>query len=157
MTRAWISVGSNVEPEANVRRALENLRRRFGELVCSPVYRTAAEGFEGDDFLNLVVGIDTELPPEAVHALLRQIEDLQGRVSGGGKFSSRTLDLDLLTHGERVIPELGLPRDEILRYAFVLRPLAEVAPGERHPLNGETYAELWQAFGDKPAMETVVL
>lgn len=157
MTRAWISVGSNVEPEANVRRALENLRRHFGELVVSPVYRTKAEGFEGDDFLNLVVGIESELAADAVHALLRQIEDLQGRVRGGEKFSSRTLDLDLLTYGDQVIPELGLPRDEILEYAFVLGPLADVAPGERHPIAGKSYAELWRRFAPKPPMEAVKL
>ena len=157
MTRAWISIGSNVEPERNVREAIAALRREFGELILSPVYRTRAEGFEGDDFLNLVVGIDTDLPPAEIRDRLHRLEDRQGRVRGTEKFASRTLDLDLLTWGDLVDGELGLPRDEILKYAFVLRPLAEVALGERHPETGETYAGLWRRFPDKPAMTEVVL
>jgi len=157
VTRAWISVGSNVEPVRNVREAIAALRREFGGLVLSPVYRTPAEGFEGDDFLNLVVGIDTDLPPAEIRDRLHSLEDQQGRVRGAEKFASRTLDLDLLTWGDRVDGELGLPRDEILKYAFVLRPLAEVAPAERHPETGETYAELWRRFPHKPTMTEVVL
>ncbi len=157
MTRAWISIGSNIEPEANLRAALALLEERFGPLVASPVYRTPAEGFQGADFLNLVVGIDTDEPPEMVRAALRAIEDAQGRVRGAEKFSSRTLDLDLLTWGDRVAPELGIPRDEILEYAFVLRPLADVAPNERHPVVGRTYAELWEAFQPKGWMERATI
>jgi len=157
MTRAWISIGSNVEPERNVREAIAALRREFGELILSPVYRTPAEGFEGDDFLNLVAGIDTDLPPAEIRDRLHRLEDRQGRVRGTEKFASRTLDLDLLTFGSRVDPGLGLPRDEILKYAFVLRPLAEVAPTERHPETGETYAGLWRRFPHKPVMTEVVL
>jgi len=157
VTRAWISVGSNVDRDANVRLALEKLGQRFGELVISPIYRTSAEGFEGDDFLNLVVGIDTELAPAELQRRLRRLEDEQGRIRGGEKFSSRTLDLDLLTWGQTVDPRLGLPRDEILRYAFVLRPLADVAPDERHPVDGRSYLALWRAFEPKPAMAPVRL
>ncbi len=157
MTRAWISIGSNIEPEENVRSALTLLEARYGPLVVSPVYRTPAEGFEGDDFLNLVVGIDTNEPPDMVRRALRQMEDARGRVRGSEKFSARTLDLDLLTWGDRVDAGLGLPRGEILEYAFVLRPLAEVAPEERHPLTGKTYAELWEDFPRKTKMIQVVV
>jgi len=157
MTRAWISLGSNIEPEENLRAALVLLEARFGPLVVSPVYRTAAEGFEGDDFLNLVVGIDTGEPLHEVRGALRAIEEARGRVRGSEKFSSRTLDLDLLTWNELVDPALGLPRDEILEYAFVLGPLADVAPDERHPVAGRTYGELWRAFPRKGRMERVEL
>ena len=157
MTRAWISLGSNIEPEENLRAALALLEARFGPLVVSPVYRTAAEGFEGDDFLNLAVGIDTGEPLHAVRGALRAIEEARGRVRGSEKFSSRTLDLDLLTWNELVDPALGLPRDEILEYAFVLGPLADVAPDERHPVAGRTYSELWRAFPRKGRMERVEL
>ncbi len=157
MTRAWISAGSNVDRERNIRQAIHRLAREFGELVLSPVYRTRAEGFEGDDFLNLIIGIDTELPPEALRQRLRAIEDSQGRVRGENRFASRTLDLDLLTWGDLVDGNQGIPRDEILRYAFVLRPLAEVAPDECYPGREETYAGLWKAFPDKPEMMPVVL
>ncbi len=158
MTRAWISIGSNIQPEENVRRALAALEKRFGPLVVSPVYRTRAEGFDGDDFLNLVVGIDTDEPLESVRRVLAELEAAQGRVRGGEKFSARTLDLDLLTWGDQVDPASNLPRDEILRYAFVLRPLADVAPHERHPVDGRTFGELWRAFDQDPtAMERVTL
>ena len=157
MTRAWISVGTNVEPEYNLRAAIENLRQAFGELVLSPVYRTRAVGFEGDDFLNMVIGIDTELPPDELRRRLRAIEDSQGRVRGENRFASRTLDLDLLTWGNLVDRNQGIPRDEILKYAFVLRPLADVAPTEQYPGGRETYASLWAAFPGKPAMVPVTL
>jgi len=157
MTRAWISLGSNIEPEENLRAALALLEARFGPLVVSPVYRTAAEGFEGDDFLNLVVGIDTGEPLHEVRGALRAIEEARGRVRGSEKFSSRTLDLDLLTWDALVDPALGLPRDDILEYAFVLGPLADVAPDERHPVVGRSYGELWRAFPRKGRMERVDL
>ncbi len=157
MTRAWISAGTNVEPEYNMRAAIENLRQAFGELVLSPVYRTRAVGFEGDDFLNMVIGIDTELPPDELRRRLRAIEDSQGRVRGENRFASRTLDLDLLTWGNLVDQNLGIPRDEILKYAFVLRPLADVAPTEQYPGSQETYASLWAGFPGKPAMVPVTL
>ena len=157
MIRAWISAGSNVDREQNIRQAISKLRRAFGELVLSPVYRTRAEGFEGDDFLNLVIGIHTDLPPDELRQRLRAIEDSQGRVRGENRFASRTLDLDLLTWGELVDESQGIPRDEILKYAFVLRPLADVAPMEHYPGRDETYARLWAAFPDKPPMVPVIL
>lgn len=157
MTRAWISAGTNVEPEYNMRAAIENLRQAFGELLLSPVYRTRAVGFEGDDFLNMVIGIDTELPPDELRRRLRAIEDSQGRVRGGNRFASRTLDLDLLTWGGLVDQSQGIPRDEILKYAFVLKPLADVAPMEQYPGSQETYASLWAAFPGKPVMVPVTL
>ena len=148
MSRAWISVGSNIERERNIRGALRDLETLFGNLVVSPVYETKAVGFDGDAFFNLVVGIDSDRTPMELHHLLRDIEQKHGRERGGEKFSSRTLDLDLLTYGDVVTDEGGrhLPRDEIVKYAFVLAPLADVAPRERHPETGEDYASLWRAY-----------
>ncbi|WP_456416458.1 2-amino-4-hydroxy-6-hydroxymethyldihydropteridine diphosphokinase [Thiolapillus sp.] len=146
MTRAWISAGTNVDPEANLRAAIASLRREFGELLLSPVYQTRAVGFEGDDFLNMVVGIDTGLPPHRLRARLREIETRQGRVRGEEKFAPRSIDLDLLTWGDLVDEAAGIPRDEILRYAFVLKPLADVAGAEKHPGAGHSYQQLWRRF-----------
>jgi len=148
MPHVWVSVGSNIDRERHIRAALADLRELFGELVVSPIYETEAVGFAGDAFYNLVVGFDSGLPPGRLHALLRTIEARHGRERGGGKFASRTLDLDLLTYGDAVTDEGGkaLPRDEILRYAFVLAPLADVAGNERHPELGETYRSLWQRY-----------
>ena len=148
MPRIWVSVGSNIERERHILAALQDLREMFGELTVSPVYETEAVGFKGDAFFNLVVGFDSELSPAALHGLMRRIEARHGRERGGGKFAARTLDLDLLTYGDLVTNQGGksLPRDEILRYAFVLAPLADVAGDELHPQLGEDYRTLWARF-----------
>jgi len=146
--RAWLSLGSNIDPEQRIPAALESLKAQFGGLVISPIYESVAVGFSGDNFHNLVVGIETELQPRALLEALCRIETAHGRVRGAEKFSPRTLDIDLLTYGDLIIQEAGIqvPRDEIVRYAFVLLPLSEVAPLERHPQNGKTYRELWSEF-----------
>ena len=148
MPHVWVSIGSNIERERHIPAALADLRDMFGEIVVSPVYETESVGFKGDAFFNLVVGFDTELTPLALHALMREIEARHGRERSGAKFAARTLDLDLLTYGDSITDEGGkaLPRDEILRYAFVLAPLADVAGGELHPQLGESYHSLWARF-----------
>ncbi len=144
--RCWISLGSNRAREASIRGGVQGLRRAFGALILSPVYETAAEGFVGDPFLNLVAGIETTLTVGEIRAILRRIEADHGRERSGEPFAPRTLDLDLLTFGDRSGEFDGyrIPRDEILRYAFVLGPLADVAPEERHPIAGRCYAVLWE-------------
>lgn len=146
--RCWIGVGSNLRREASIRGGLRDLHQRFGDLLISPVFETQAVGTEGPPFFNLVVGIDTELSLTAINALLYAIEDTHGRVRGKDKFAPRTLDLDLLTYGGMtgVIEGYQVPRSEILDYAFVLAPLAAVAPQEGHPELGQSYADLWRAF-----------
>jgi len=145
MTRAWLSLGSNVEREKHIRAAVSSLQERFGELVVSPVYDSAAVGFSGNPFLNLVVGIETDLTVGELSAWLRALEDANGRVRERGRqYNDRTLDIDILTYGNAVGVHDGidLPRAEIVRHAFVLRPLADVAANEMHPLLGVSYREL---------------
>ncbi len=154
MTRAYLSIGSNIEPERHVRAAISALHQRYGHLVVSPVYQTSAVGFEGDDFYNLVVGLDTEETAEQLAAACREIETDQGRQRGAQRFSARTLDIDLLTLGNTQRDDVPiLPRDEILKYAFVLKPLMDLVPDERHPTDGRRYADIWQALsaGDMAA------
>lgn len=147
---AYISLGSNIDPAGNIRSALAMLSNEFGELRVSTVYRNPAVGFEGDDFYNLVVGIHTALPPEAVDRCLGLIETLHGRKRAAARFSPRTLDLDLLLYGDVVNDSLRLPRKDITRYAFVLAPLAELAPDLRHPVEDKTLQTLWAGFqGDR--------
>jgi 2-amino-4-hydroxy-6-hydroxymethyldihydropteridine diphosphokinase len=148
VARVFVSIGSNIDRERNVTGALDSLRREFGELQQSTIYETAAVGFEGDPFYNLVVGFDSGLGPRELAGVLHRIEDQHGRRRGGDKFGARTLDLDLLLYDDLVLDEadLKLPRPEILDYAFVLRPLAEIAGQRRHPLTGSSFAALWEAF-----------
>jgi 2-amino-4-hydroxy-6-hydroxymethyldihydropteridine diphosphokinase len=147
--RCWISLGSNQDRERSLRSAVAALRQELGPVILSPVYESEAEGFDGAPFLNLVAGVDTRRSVGELRALLRRIESDNGRVRGGERFAPRTLDLDLLTWGHLAgeVDGYRLPRDEILRYAFVLGPLADVAPDERHPTDGRTYAELWAERG----------
>jgi 2-amino-4-hydroxy-6-hydroxymethyldihydropteridine diphosphokinase len=152
--RAWLSLGSNISPVENIAAALIDLEAQFGHLVVSPTYESVAVGFEGANFHNLVVGIESALEPHALARELRAIEERHGRVRGANKFSSRTLDIDLLTYGDQIIDDgvIEVPRHEILQYAFVLLPLSEVAGEERHPRTGQTYRTIWQAFdgSDQP-------
>lgn len=152
MTTIYISLGSNVDPQRYLRAAVEALCDRFAAVTCSPVYRSAAVGFNGDDFLNLVARAETNLPVSDVQQQLRRIEDANDRRRDVPRFSPRSLDLDLLLYGDEIISAGGvvLPRAEILTHAFVLKPLSDLAPDELHPVVKHSYAELWQGF-DKSA------
>jgi 2-amino-4-hydroxy-6-hydroxymethyldihydropteridine diphosphokinase len=143
---AFVSAGSNIEPARHLRFAVSALRARFGPLLVSPVYRSRAVGFSGDDFLNLVIGFSTREPARVIVAELERLHGEAGRVRGPDPFCSRTLDLDLILYGDEVIAELRVPRPDILEYSFVLAPLADVAPELRHPVTGRTMAELWAGF-----------
>ena len=148
MAKIYISLGSNIERERNTRAGIKALRERFGQLELSSVYESEAVGFEGDAFYNMVIACEVSEDVHAANRVLAEIEDAHGRDRSGPRFSSRTLDLDLLLYDDLVMDENGLklPRDEILKNAFVLWPLAEIAPGLVHPVAGKTYAELWAGF-----------
>jgi 2-amino-4-hydroxy-6-hydroxymethyldihydropteridine diphosphokinase len=148
MPMVFVGVGSNINRDESVRAGIADLREHYGELQLSSVYESEAVGFEGDVFYNLVVAFDTKESIDEVVAVLSHIEDAHGRVRGGERFSSRTLDLDLLLYGEMVASGEGyhVPRDEIPRYAFVLWPLSELAPEMAHPETGETFSAMWDAF-----------
>jgi len=148
MARAYLSLGSNVEPQRYLPAAIAALRERFGDIMVSPAYRSRSVGFEGADFVNLAVGLDTDLSPQALNDWLHALEDRHGRRRDVPRYADRTLDIDIVLYDALVIDgpgHLQIPRNE-LQHAFVLRPLADIAPQVRHPRNGMSMAELWAAF-----------
>ncbi|MBO9661934.1 2-amino-4-hydroxy-6-hydroxymethyldihydropteridine diphosphokinase [Dokdonella sp.] len=151
--RAWLSLGSNLEPDRHLRAALAELRARFGELSVSPAYRFAAVGFEGPDFVNLAVGLDSDLDPYALNDWLHALEDRHGRRRDVPRYSSRTLDVDIVLFDDLVLSgpgHLEIPRPELAE-PFVLQPLADIAPDLREPRSGKTLRERWAEFGEQAA------
>ena len=148
MARVYLSLGANLEPRRHLAAAVEALRQRFGQITVSPAYRSQSVGFDGADFVNMAVGLDTDLSPETLNDWLHALEDRQGRRRDVPRYSDRTLDIDIVFYDALVIDgpgHLQIPRNE-LQHAFVLRPIADIAPAFRHPVSGLSMAELWAAF-----------
>ena len=148
MATVFLGVGSNIERERYIVAGLDALQGIFGELALSSVYDSVAIGFDGQSFLNLVVQAETNLGVGELARQLRHIEVEHGRPAHATRFSSRQLDIDILTYDDQVglIDGVELPRGEILENAFVLCPLAELAPQALHPVVGQSYSELWKGY-----------
>ena len=148
MPAVYLAAGSNVEPERHLTMAVRELEAHFPDVRFSPWYRNHAVGFEGDDFINFVAGFSTELTVEDVVARLQFIEALCGRTREAPRWAPRTMDLDVLLYGElvRQTATLKLPRPDLLKRAYMLGPLADLAPGLVHPTAGLTIGELWRRF-----------
>ena len=148
MADIYVAAGSNVEPERNLTLASHELVREFPDTRFSSWYRNAAVGFQGDDFINFVAGFSSDLPVHEVVRKLQAIETLCGRPPGAPRWAPRSMDLDILLYDSLICdePKLKLPRPDLLRRAFMLGPLAELAPGLMHPTAGVTIGELWSRF-----------
>lgn len=148
MARVFVSIGSNIDRYRHISCALDALDDEFDDLLISRVYQSESVGFDGDDFLNLVVAFSCEKDVGELSKWLRQVEDSNGRRRDGPKFSSRTLDIDILSYDQLVgtINGVQLPRDEISHNAFVLRPLVDIAPDDLHPELKTSYQLLWSAY-----------
>jgi len=159
MTQVYIGIGSNIEPEQNIAAALAELRGRYGPLRLSPVYDSAPVGFAGERFWNLVAAFDATDSATTVQDTLHAIETGHGRERGVRRFGPRTLDLDLLLYGDLVRHDgvLDLPRPEIRRYSFVLRPLADLAPAGRDPESGKTFRQLWDDLRPPPELKALAV
>lgn len=144
MARVYVSIGSNIDREKNVSTCLKNLKEKYGELQISTIYESKAVGFKGDNFYNLVAGFDTDDDVYIVLNVLRDIENIHGRERNSKHFSSRTLDIDLLLYDDLVLHEPGLiiPRDDLVKYIFVLKPLVEIDPDYLHPVLNKTIARI---------------
>jgi 2-amino-4-hydroxy-6-hydroxymethyldihydropteridine diphosphokinase len=150
MAEVYLGLGSNIRPKENLSIAVRELRSLFGEVTLSNVYRNKALGFIGDDFLNLVARIETPLSPLELVELLDSVHDLAGRERGAARRVSRALDIDILLYDDLVLEQgpVRVPRDDILRYSFVLLPLAEIAPNLVHPATGHSIISHRQQFDD---------
>jgi 2-amino-4-hydroxy-6-hydroxymethyldihydropteridine diphosphokinase len=159
MHRAWLSLGSNLEPQRHLRAALAELRARFGAVQVSPAYRFAAVGFDGPDFINLAAGLDSDLDAPALNDWLHALEDRHGRRRDGARYASRTLDVDIVLFDDLVLHGAGhleIPRKELAE-AFVLKPLVDIAPDLLHPVSRKTLAALWTAHAANAVFEPVEL
>ncbi|MFK8052987.1 MAG: 2-amino-4-hydroxy-6-hydroxymethyldihydropteridine diphosphokinase [Woeseiaceae bacterium] len=143
-TPIYLSLGSNVAPERNLKLAYDELLRLLGPLTCSTVYQNAPVGFSGDDFLNLVIGAETTLDPASLTMHLERIHTLAGRERGSERFGPRELDIDVLLYGDMVSQRWKLPRKDLLRYGFAACPMAELAPELIHPVTGQTMKVIWE-------------
>lgn len=147
MNTIFLSLGSNVTPYYHLKAAMAALHETFDTLMSSPIYQSEAFGFEGLPFLNSVVRVTSKLSLEEVVDLLKVLEQQLGRIRGAEKYSDRTIDIDILLFNDLVIQApIVLPRKDILEHAFVLKPLADVAPTLKHPILMKPYATLWREF-----------
>jgi len=146
MANIHINIGSNQNRRQNIAAAIEALTSIFSDIDISSIYQSPAEGFEGDDFYNVGVNANTNLSIKETAKVLRDIEQNQGRDRTQPKFSSRKIDLDLVLYDQVIDQKTNLPRDDILKYAFVLAPLAQLNPELTHPVEQQTYQALWQSF-----------
>jgi 2-amino-4-hydroxy-6-hydroxymethyldihydropteridine diphosphokinase len=158
MSEVFVAAGSNVSPASNLRKAVDALKRLYAPLRISPAYRNKAVGFEGEDFINLVVGFTTTDSLAEVRNKLQSVEALCGRASDAPKWAPRSMDLDILLYDDVVSTEPGflLPRPDLVKRPYMLKPMADIAPDVMHPTLRRTMRELWEAFDQGGHEMTVV-
>jgi len=152
MQTVFVSIGSNIEAEDNMLIA-KGLLNSFFDVTYSGIYKTPAEGFAGEDFLNSVCKFDTDKDPQEIRAILKDIEKDMGRTLIQKGMSNRVIDLDLILYGDLQMNEDGLelPSSDIENYKFVLEPLAEIAPDFIHPILKKPYKDLLEnSFKELP-------
>ena len=150
---AYLGIGSNIDAEDNINRAKRVIAQCFAAVKFSAVYESAAVGFKGNNFHNLVARVETELSLSELMAQLKQLEQSLGRQRSAERFSSRSIDIDILLFGQTVCEQpIRLPREEIRHNAYVLWPLAELSPELSEPGGTQTYGQLWQQF-DKQSQQ----
>ena len=145
MTKVFFGIGSNIKPEENIVLAVREIKNIFDDVIVSPVYKNKSVGFEGNDFFNLVISCSTKMSVYEVSDFIEQVHHLSGREKKSNKYLSRTLDIDLLMFGDHVIQDskIHIPRDDILKYSFVLKPLVDIAPESIHPITKSSFSEHW--------------
>lgn len=159
MVKIYLGIGSNIAPAKHIAAGIKSLETLFSNLILSPVYLAPPFGFAGDSFHNLVIAAETDLSVEKVIECLRQVEFEHGRPEHALKYSSRSLDIDLLLYGDYVGKAGGyqIPRSDIDRFDFVLRPLQDIAGDEIHPISKKTFSDLWQRMSENSETQLKLL
>ena len=141
-----LNIGSNQNRRINIQLALNKLESNFTDITVSSLFESPAEGFVGTNFYNVGVNAKTKKSINEVVDILHDIENLMERDRSLPKFSSRIIDLDLVLFNDAIDEDLKVPRRDILKYAFVLAPLAELNPEDIHPQKGISFLNLWKEF-----------
>lgn len=154
MSQVYVAVASNVDAITRMQQAAAALKRRFIDTRFSGCFSNASYGFEGPDFVNAVAGFQTELTIVQLLQVLHQIEGQCGRLPEDPKWGPRAMDLDLLLYDAVVGsgPGYTLPRPDLLQRAYMLGPLAQLAPDYLYPPAGPTIRQLWQQFPTQHAL-----
>lgn len=157
MARVFLGLGSNIDAENNLQGGLQRLASDYFLVKESPWYKSPALGFDGPDFINLVVEIVVEdgLSVAELSEQLKKIEADFGRAANAVKYSSRHLDIDILMFDDLVadFERMALPRADIWQYAFVLKPLLDIFPDGLCPKNNKPLADYWPEVADQPLQE----
>lgn len=140
--KVFVGIGSNINQKVHIQACITALNHKFKNLELSPTYESCSMGFDGPNFYNLVATFNTQMTVDELKQTLNTIEIDNGRSLGEVKFSSRTLDIDILYYDDLIDEKRNIPRSEIVRFDFVLRPLYDVCPAHIHPITKKTHHTL---------------
>ena len=140
--KVFVGIGSNIDQIFHIKECVKALRSKFVNVELSPTYESSSMGFDGPNFYNLVASFYTDFQLVDLKKYLKNIEMKNGRSFGEVKFSSRTLDIDILYFDDIICEETNIPRCEIIKFDFVLRPLYDLSPAHIHPITKKTHYKM---------------
>ena len=140
--KVYVGIGSNINQKLHINKCIRALESKFIDIELSPTYESSSMGFDGPNFYNLVASFTTDLEIDILKETLKNIEMDNGRSFGEVKFSSRTLDIDILYYDDLINENMNIPRCEIIKFDFVLRPLYDLSPAHIHPVTRKTHHKM---------------
>jgi 2-amino-4-hydroxy-6-hydroxymethyldihydropteridine diphosphokinase len=160
MKKVFLGIGTNLgNRESNLKEAVARIEEYIGKVTrSSSVYETEPWGFQAEDeFLNMVVKVETKLTPSGLLGRILMIESLLGRVRSEKQYSSRVIDIDILLYEDLVIDEenLKIPHPLLHERKFVLVPLCEIEPELVHPVLNKSVATLLESCLDKSKVKKI--